>query len=585
MSSDQGQSSADSTPRIVTNITEPRLDGNRVAPHDAGADMGRPSRSGASWDDSGSDDEEEYENQRRQRVQAETNMTEGKVGYQERRERCRLSAAKEEMSRQVVPEVGSLNGEQAPVPGQSRPSMSLDGPELGNYRRLTTQCSAEGHMKDDESPRHLRSRWSAEVWPAFRDNGYQTVGDQLRRSRIYDFDKRATPNAAFNEDKPTILSQGDEETSNRARFPETLLETGGLERCIEKDWTRDIRRSVHHIPDEIKDWRFPGVVGRAAEGQPSKLERSHTEQELQLPLVTRRWGYEWCGPSSPIPDPICTRGTEWKICGRDRQDLSKCGDEGTSRSHAEVFSPRLPTEVKSIKSASCPIVQGLLFQSWSNTEPVGRMKSSHVMAWSVDGGGGSYEGDRRPLPIKVNPRGRSKVTCSVQKVPSPPAYRGASQPARTCGLPRSERMEPLVEPLFVRPSATKETYERGGNRPEDFPSTRRPIERAELRCVQSDPVAYVQHRRDRRDEVTPKDEENSLSQFPGKERPVTGPMQRQLRSGQTERDHGHRTRVWIDEDQYDGLEEGSNRDVRPGAWDPCFRHPETVPRLLPERGF
>ena len=74
MSSDQGQSSADSTPRVVTNITEPRLDGNRVAPHDAGADVGRPSRSGASWYDSGSDDEEGYENQGRQRVQAETDM-------------------------------------------------------------------------------------------------------------------------------------------------------------------------------------------------------------------------------------------------------------------------------------------------------------------------------------------------------------------------------------------------------------------------------------------------------------------------------------------------------------------------------
>ena len=100
MSSNQGQSSADSTPRIVTNTTEPRLDGDRVAPHDAGADMGRPSRSGASWYDSGSDDEEGYENQGRQRVQAETDMTEGEAGYQERRERCRLSAAKEERSRQ-----------------------------------------------------------------------------------------------------------------------------------------------------------------------------------------------------------------------------------------------------------------------------------------------------------------------------------------------------------------------------------------------------------------------------------------------------------------------------------------------------
>ena len=272
--------------------------------------------------------------------------------------------------------------------------------------------------------------------------------------------------------------------------------------------------------------------------------------------------------------------TEWKIGGRDRQDLSKCGDEGTSLLHAEeVYSHRLPTEVKSIES-----VEGLLFQSGSNTEPVGRIRSSHVMAWSVDGGGGSYGGDRRPLPIKVDSRRRSKATCSVREVPPPPAYREASRPAWSCGLPRLEHMEALVEPLFVWSSATKEMYEREGNRPEDFTSSRRPIEKAELGCVQSNPVASVQHRRDWRDEVTPKDEENSPSQFPGKERLATGPMQRWLRSRQTERDHGHRTQVWIDEDQYDCLEEGSNRDVRPGAWDFRFRHPETAPRLLSGTG-
>ena len=391
MTSNQSQSSADSTPRIVTINTEPRLDGDRVAPHDAGADTGRPSRSGTSWYGSGSEVEEGYENQGRQRVQAGGDVTEEEAGYQERRERCRLSAAKEGMSRQVVPEVGSLNGEQAPVPVRAMSSMSLDGLGLGPNRRLATQCLSDGHMYTVEAARHLPSRWSVEVCPASRENDYRTVVDEMRRSRIYDREEIAASNAVPNEGGPTFLPRGDEGTSPQARLPESLIETCELERCIERGWIQDTRPLFRRTRDNGEDWRFPGVVGRAATLQPPKMERSPTGQEPQPPPVTRRWGYGWCGPSSPILAPVCPRETEWKIGGRGRQDVSKCGDEWTSLlREGEVYSQRLPTEVKSIEPA-----EGFLFRSGLRAAPVGRMMASQAMAWRLDDGTEEYAGNRK----------------------------------------------------------------------------------------------------------------------------------------------------------------------------------------------
>ena len=80
MSSNQGLSSADSTPPIVTNNTKPRRDGDRVAPNDAVVNMGRPSRSSALWYESGSEDEEWYENQGRQRVQVDEDVSDSEAG-------------------------------------------------------------------------------------------------------------------------------------------------------------------------------------------------------------------------------------------------------------------------------------------------------------------------------------------------------------------------------------------------------------------------------------------------------------------------------------------------------------------------
>ena len=58
-----------------------------------------------------------YENQSRPREENREDMTGLEVEDQERREHSRLNATREDLSRQVVPEVGFLVGEQAPIPG------------------------------------------------------------------------------------------------------------------------------------------------------------------------------------------------------------------------------------------------------------------------------------------------------------------------------------------------------------------------------------------------------------------------------------------------------------------------------------
>ena len=52
------------------------------------------------------EDKEGYENQGRHRVQVEEDVTENEAGYQERH--CRLSAAKEEMSRYNTSIIGTI---------------------------------------------------------------------------------------------------------------------------------------------------------------------------------------------------------------------------------------------------------------------------------------------------------------------------------------------------------------------------------------------------------------------------------------------------------------------------------------------
>ena len=163
-------------------------------------------------------------------------------------------------------------------------------------------------------------------------------------------------------------------------------------------------------------------------------------------------------------------------------------------------------------------------------------------------------------------------------MPPPPAYREAARPPKFRDLRKREPAEALTEPPVGWPSATKAMSERVENRLEDFNATRRFIERADLRCVQSDHGISARSLRVGGKEDSRRTAESISSRPPQEERLVTGPMQRRPRSRQTERDHRHRTRGWIDKDQY-CFEEGPNGDARPVASDPRFRHPETAPRL------
>ena len=102
MSMGKVQSAADTDLQVVTDKTGPRLDDDRVAPNATGANIGQPSRSGDQWHGSESEDETMYENRSRQRDDNREDILGSKVEGQERRERCRLNATKEDLSRHVV---------------------------------------------------------------------------------------------------------------------------------------------------------------------------------------------------------------------------------------------------------------------------------------------------------------------------------------------------------------------------------------------------------------------------------------------------------------------------------------------------
>ena len=150
MSLGKVQPTADTDSQVVTDNIGPRLDDDRVAPNATGADIGRPSRSGDQWHDSESEDETMYENRSRQRDDNREDMSGSEVEGQERHERGRRNATREDLSRQVVPEVGIFVGEQVPIPGRVLSSMSLDRLEQGTYRRLTAQCFSDSHIMKGE---------------------------------------------------------------------------------------------------------------------------------------------------------------------------------------------------------------------------------------------------------------------------------------------------------------------------------------------------------------------------------------------------------------------------------------------------
>ena len=576
------QPTADTDSQVVTDNIGPRLDGDRVAPNATGADIGRPSRSGDQLHDSESEDETMCKNRSRQRDDNREDMSGSEDEGQERRERCRLNATREDLSRQVVPEVGFFVGEQVPIPGRILSSMSLDRLEQGTYRRLTTQCFSDGHMYTDEYVRQVPNRWSVEVCPASEEEGFRTIIDELRRSRIDDREDWTAPKVISSAERRSEPTSGEGGASTRDRFPERLIDTRELERCIERGWIEDARPHPHHSLNDVEDWRFPGAVGRAAAVPRQTIGSPHTGfPDPQPPPVTRRWGFEWCGPSSPIPGPVCTREAGWKISGRDMPDLSKCGEERTSFLHDGVVysQPRL-TEVNSIKPA-----EGFLFRSGLGAEPVGRNRPPPAMAWIADDRAEEYAGEHRPLSTLSDQRQRCEVVCAGHEVPPPMAYREVSRSERLRDPRRLESAEVLAEPRCGWPKATQKEYECVENRPEDCNVTQWPIERADLRCVKSDAgAASARYRRVRSMEDSRRTGESISLRLPGNDRLVTGStVEPRLHSRRTEPDSGLRTRVWIDGDPY-CFEDDPNRDARPVASDPRFRRPEPAPRLWPRTG-
>ena len=427
--------------------------------------------------------------------------------------------------------------------------MSLDRFERGTYRRLTTQCLSDGHMYTDEYVRQVPNRWSVEVCPASEEEGFRTIIDELRRSRIDDREDWTTPKGISSAEKRSEQTSVEGGASTRVRFHERLLDTRELERCIEKDWIEDARPHPHQSFNDVEDWRFPGAVGRAAAVPRQVIGSPPTGcPDPQPPPVTRRGGYEWCRPSSPVPSPDCTRGAEWKIGGWDKPDLSKCGEDGTSFLHdGVVYSPQRLTEVNSIKPA-----EGFLFRSGLEAEPVGRNRPSHAMVWSVDERAEEYAGERGPLSTFGDQCQRREVAFSGHEVPPPMTYRKVSRPKGLRDLHRLESGEVLAEPLFDWPKVTQTKFERVENRPVDFNVTQLPIERASSRGIRSDvEAASARYHRFRSKEDSRRTLESMPVRFPGKDRLVSGPTAGpRLHAGRTEPDPGLRTRVWIDGDPY-----------------------------------